>query len=119
MLFLSTNGSGTEKKCIACWQCMWMTGSPAAPPGYLKGTRSYCLHYDGDKLQLPLSGLSDADWAGDKQDHASISSFVWSLGGGPISWSAKKQNCIALSTTEAEYVALTRAVDEIHGKMAM
>jgi len=30
------------------------------------------------------------------------------LGGGPISWSAKKQNCIALSTTEAEYIALTR-----------
>jgi hypothetical protein len=56
--------------------------------------------------------LSDADWAGDKKDRASISGFVWSLGGGPISWSAKKQNCIALSTTEAEYVALTRAIQE-------
>ena len=37
---------------------------------------------------------------------------MWSLGGGPISWSVKKQNCIALSTTEAEYVALTRAIQE-------
>ena len=37
---------------------------------------------------------------------------MWSLGGGPISWSAKKQNCIALSTTEAEYVALTCAIQE-------
>ena len=79
---------------------------------YLKGTRSYRLHYGGEKRHLPLSGLSDADWAGDKRDRASISGFVWSLGGGPISWSAKKQNCIALSTTEAEYVALTRAVQE-------
>ena len=34
------------------------------------------------------------------------------LGGGPISWSAKKQSCIALSTTEAEYIALTQAIQE-------
>jgi hypothetical protein len=79
---------------------------------YLKGTHSHHLHYGGEKLQLPLSGLSDADWASDKQDRASISGFVWSLGRGPISWSAKKQNCIALSTTEAEYVALTCTIQE-------
>jgi len=79
---------------------------------YLKGTKSYRLHYGGADCHLSFSGLSDADWAGDKMDRASISGFVWSLGGGPISWSAKKQNCIALSTTEAEYVALTRAIQE-------
>jgi hypothetical protein len=79
---------------------------------YLKGTRSYQLHYGGNDQHLPLSGLSDADWAGNKKDRASVSGFVWSLGGGPISWSAKKQNCIALSTTEAEYVALTCAIQE-------
>lgn len=79
---------------------------------YLKGTRSYRLHYGGESRSLPLTGLSDADWAGDKTDRASVSGFVWSLGGGPISWSAKKQNCIALSTTEAEYIALTRAIQE-------
>ena len=38
-----------------------------------------------------LSGL-DMDWAGDKTGSASISGFAWSYGGGPISWSAKKQN---------------------------
>jgi hypothetical protein len=79
---------------------------------YLKGTRTYRLHYGGDSRHLPLTGLSDADWAGDKKDRASVSGYVWSLGGGPISWSAKKQNCIALSTTEAEYIALTRAIQE-------
>ena len=68
---------------------------------YLKGTRTYRLHYGGKDRHLPLTGLSDADWAGDKKGHASVSGFVWSLGGGPISWSAKKQNCISLSTTEA------------------
>ena len=70
------------------------------------------MHYGGESRSLPLTGLSDADWAGDKTDRASVSGFVWSLGGGPISWSAKKQNCIALSTTEAEYIALTRAIQE-------
>ena len=59
-----------------------------------------------------LSGMIDADWAGDRSGRASISGFVWSYGGGPISWSAKKQNCVALSSTEAEYVALTHAVQE-------
>jgi hypothetical protein len=79
---------------------------------YLKGTHSYHLSYGGENRHLPLSGLSDADWAGNKKDHASISGFVWSIRGGPISWSAKKQNCVALSTTEAEYVALMCAIQE-------
>lgn len=79
---------------------------------YLKGTKTYCLHYGSAKWDQPLLGLSDADWAGDKAGRASISGFVWTMSGGPVSWSAKKQNCIALSSTEAKYVALTRAVQE-------
>ncbi|KAJ3500022.1 hypothetical protein NLJ89_g9975 [Agrocybe chaxingu] len=80
---------------------------------YLKGTRTHRLHYGGAQKDVPISGLSDADWAGEKgTNRASTSGFVWSLAGGPISWSAKKQTCIALSTTEAEYIVLTRAVQE-------
>ena len=79
---------------------------------YLKGTKSFRLHYGGVRREEVLSGMVDADWAGDRNGRASISGFVWSYGGGPISWSAKKQNCVALSSTEAEYVALTRALQE-------
>ena len=79
---------------------------------YLKGTRDLRLHYGGPSSHQAISGLSDADWAGDKSNRASTSAFVWSLAGGPVSWSSKKQSCIALSTAEAEYVALTRAVQE-------
>ena len=79
---------------------------------YLKGTKDLRLHYGGSSAHLSLSGLSDADWAGDKSDRASTSAFIWSLAGGPVSWSSKKQSCVALSTAEAEYVALTRAVQE-------
>ena len=58
---------------------------------HLKGTGSFRLHYGERKSEL-LKGLSDANWAGDKSGGCvSISGFVWSYGG-PISWSAKKQN---------------------------
>ena len=56
--------------------------------------------------------MVDADWVGDKSGRALISGFIWSYGEGPISWSAKKQNCMALSLTEVEYVALTQALQE-------
>ncbi|KAK0576361.1 hypothetical protein LWI29_016072 [Acer saccharum] len=59
----------------------------------------------------PVSS-SDADWAGNKDDYSSTSAFVVYLGCNPISWSSKKQNTIAQSSTEAEYrtVAATAAV---------
>jgi hypothetical protein len=79
---------------------------------YLKGTKSLRLHYGGAKRHEPLTGLTDADWANNRADRISVSGYVWFLAGGPISWSLKKQNSIALSSTEAEYVAMTRAVQE-------
>jgi hypothetical protein len=79
---------------------------------YLKGTKSLRLHYGGAKRNEVLSGMTDADWALDRADRASISGYIWIYAGGPISWSSKKQNCIVLSSTKAEYIALTRAVQE-------
>ena len=103
ILLLSQHCSSPEPRHFATAKCFLQ---------YLKGTCTHCLHYGGADHHLPLSSLSDADWAGDKKDQASISGFVWSIGGGPLSWSAKKQNYIALSTTEAEYIALTHAIQE-------
>ena len=75
---------------------------------YLKRTASLAIKYqksdDGD-----LIGYSDADWAGDADDCHSTSG---NLAGGPISWQSKKQGVVALSTCEAEYVALSAAVQE-------
>ena len=68
--------------------------------------------WDGARKDEALSGLVDADWAGDKVRRAPISGFMWLYGGGLISWSAKKQNCVALSSTKAEYISLTQAVQE-------
>ena len=59
-----------------------------------------------------MIGYSDADWAGDADDRHSTSANLFLLAGGPISWQSKKQGVVALSTCEAEYVALSAAVQE-------
>jgi hypothetical protein len=79
---------------------------------YLKGTLNKSLKFvNSDKLEL--IGYSDSDWAM-SSDRRSISGYAFKLcSGGPlISWKSKKQQLIALSTCEAEYVALAFATQE-------
>jgi hypothetical protein len=52
-----------------------------------------------------LIGYSDADWAGCKIDRKSTSGTCQFLGRSLVSWASKKQNSVALSITEAEYIA--------------
>ena len=54
-------------------------------------------------------GYSDADWAGDKNSRKSVSGNVFLYSNGAISWSSRRQRCVATSTTEAEYVACSNA----------
>ena len=78
---------------------------------YLVGTDNYGLLYS-NKDQSDCTGYSDADWGGDLDDRKSTSGYVFQLGSGPISWRSQKQSCVALSTAEAEYIALTCAAQE-------
>ena len=50
---------------------------------------------------------------GDLDESKSTSGYVFTLGGGAVSWCSKKQDCIALSTMEAEYVACCLAAQEV------
>jgi hypothetical protein len=77
---------------------------------YLRGTTDLVLCYQGGDLKL--RGYTDADWGGDLDESKSTSGYVFTLGGGAISWCSKKQDCIALSTMEAEYVACCLAAQE-------
>ena len=78
---------------------------------YLKGTTKYGILYTKGGASKCI-GFSDADWAGDINDRKSTSGYVFMLSGGAVSWSSKKQKCVALSTAEAEYVALSSAAQE-------
>ena len=75
-----------------------------------KGTINVVLQYKstGDKL----IGYSDADWANDLDDQHSITGNVFIMSGGAVSWLSQKQATIALSTAEAEYIALGSATQE-------
>ena len=77
---------------------------------YLGCTKNLWLTFGGNKRTL-LEGYCDADWASQSHRH-SISGFSFHYGCGMISWSPKKQNIIALSSMESEYVTLTHAGKE-------
>jgi hypothetical protein len=78
---------------------------------YLNGTRELALVYHGEKFDK-LVGFSDADWAGDPNTRRSVSGYCYIFCGATISWASKKQPTIALSSTEAEYMAMTHAGKE-------
>ena len=79
---------------------------------YLAGTTHHGITYERTDDAPSLVAFVDSDWASDKADRRSISGFVVFLNG-PVSWGAVKQSCVALSTAEAEYVALSRATQEV------
>ena len=64
------------------------------------------------RVTFRLKGCSDADWAGDRDERKSTSSYAFILGGDFVSWCSKKQTCVALSTMEFEYVACAAVVQE-------
>ena len=71
---------------------------------YLAGTPNFGLWYPHG-TSFDLVGYSDADWAGCQMDRKSTSGTCQFLGRSLVSWSSKKQNCVAASSTEAEYIA--------------
>lgn len=77
---------------------------------YLKGTKDldlvYCRGND------PVRGYVDADWGSCPNDRRSYTGFAFILNGSPITWDARKQRTVALSSMEAEYMALAEAAKE-------
>jgi len=78
---------------------------------YLKGTQKFALHYGGKEVKL--QGFCDADMAGDPDGRKSTTAYVYTLGSGAVSWVSRLQKIVALSTTEAEYIAATEACKEM------
>lgn len=79
---------------------------------YLAGTINYSLYFHrGGKLNL--TAFADADWANDPNDRRSYTGFVVKLGNNVVNWESRKQRCVALSSTEAEYLAITDVCKDI------
>ncbi|KAJ9565943.1 hypothetical protein OSB04_001909 [Centaurea solstitialis] len=69
-------------------------------------------HWVDVKNILNVIGYSDASFQTDRDDFRSQSGYVFILNGGAISWKSSKQDMIADSTTEAEYIAASDAAKE-------
>ncbi|GJV19333.1 zinc finger, CCHC-type containing protein [Tanacetum coccineum] len=57
-------------------------------------------------------GYTNASWINNSEENSSTSGWVFLLGGGAISWASKKQTCIAGSTMESEFMALSAGSKE-------
>ncbi|CAL9018208.1 unnamed protein product, partial [Prunus brigantina] len=78
---------------------------------YVQGTLSYGIEFTRDKNAV-LIGFCDSDWAGSEDDSRSTFGYAFSFGSGVFSWASVKQNTVALSTAEAEYVSAAEATTQ-------
>ena len=77
---------------------------------YIKGTLNLGITYLS--LNLDPYSYSDANWGTNLTDRRLVSGYTIMFGGGAISWYSKKQPTVALSTMEAEYMALSNTTCE-------
>ncbi|GJZ40928.1 retrotransposon protein, putative, ty1-copia subclass [Tanacetum coccineum] len=80
---------------------------------YLRNTRDMFLVYGGKPdTELNVTGFCDASWQSDKDDTKSQTGYVFVVNGGAVDWKSKKQTTIAMSATQAEYMAASEAAME-------
>jgi hypothetical protein len=71
---------------------------------------SYGIHYSG--YPNVLEGYSDSNWISDADELKATSGYIFTLGGGAVSWRSCKQTILTKSTMEAELTALDTATTE-------
>lgn len=91
---------------------------------YLKGTKALKFMMNGNKTNMkdeggPVEAYSDADYAASKTDRKSVRGGVLMVGGMVVGWLCKKQECVALSTMEADFVAASPTAAEMMGIMEL
>jgi hypothetical protein len=78
---------------------------------YLRDTKDKVLVLGGNS-SVVLEGYVDAGFAGDLDSRFSTSGYVFYVFGGAVSWASKKQNSVATSAVEAEFMASSLAIKE-------
>ena len=80
---------------------------------YLQSTTDLGLTFRKSE-KLVLTGYCDASWAPDDDNRRSVTGYCFTLNdtGCAVSWKSKRQQTVALSSTEAEYMGLAAATQE-------
>ena len=78
---------------------------------YLRGSSDVCLTFTKSE-KFEIEGFCDSDYFADLDRRRLISGYVFKVGGNTVSWRCTLQHVVGLSTTEAEYMALTEAARE-------
>jgi hypothetical protein len=78
---------------------------------YLRRTKGMFLVYGGEEV-LVVMGYTDASFQTDQDDSKSKSRYVFTINGGAVRWKSSKQETVADSTTEVEYIAALKAAKE-------
>lgn len=80
---------------------------------YLKSTPDIGVFYKSNGNVDTLIVYSDSDYAGDVESRRSTTGYVCFLNGGPIAWCSPRQPIVALSSTEAEFIAAAESIKEV------
>eukprot|EP00961_Rhodomonas_salina_P204892 2765819-Rhodomonas_salina.1 len=80
---------------------------------YIAGTYNQGITYSGTKRRNVLMGWVDSDFAADPDTRRSVTGYIISMNNGPVSWKAKRQGCVTLSSAEAEFVAASQCCQEV------
>ncbi|XP_062094017.1 secreted RxLR effector protein 161-like [Humulus lupulus] len=83
---------------------------------YVNSTVDFGIWFSKD-TNSNLVCFSDADWAGNADDRKSNSGGCFYLGNNLVSWHSKKQNCISLSTAEAEYITAEEETENLEQEL--
>lgn len=80
---------------------------------YLQGTQKLGTCFNKANGNLPMEVWTDSSWGEDPDNSRSTSGYVVMMAGGPVAWKSTKQQSVALSSTEAEYMAQTAAATNV------
>lgn len=84
---------------------------------YLAGTRNLGVLYPSGKggasTYYNIKAYADSDWAGDHDSRKSTSGLLVCMNGSPVFWKSRRQTVTALSSAEAEYIALSSCAKEL------
>ena len=78
---------------------------------YLRGTTEKCLYFGEGELKV--QGYVDADFGGEVDHRRSTTGYIFTIGNTTVNWMLRLQKIVTLSTTKAEYVAMTEVSKEM------